>query len=67
MKKPEPKKIKYKLRIVADVEGEIEESGGLRENTGIEHFLTWAAEDIEDMLEGVCEIVEVKKIELEET
>lgn len=66
MKKQEPKKIKYKLRIVADIEGEIAESGGLRENTGIEHFLTWTAEDIERALGCVCEIVGVKKMELEE-
>lgn len=66
MKEKECKTIKYKIRIIADIEGELEEDHGLKEDTGIEKFLAWAAEDIEQELDGVCKIVGVKKVELEE-
>lgn len=58
--------IRYKIRMVVDIEGDIEETKDLREDTGIEPFIQWAAEDIEQALDGVCEIVSVKKVELED-
>lgn len=67
MKEQNLKAIKYKIRIVADIEGAISENGrSLKEDTGIEPFLAWAAEEIADKLEGECDIVGVKKVELEE-
>ena len=66
MKEKEHKTIRYKIRIIADIEGELDEDCGLIEDTSIEKFLTWAAEHIEHKLESTCDIVGVKKVELEE-
>lgn len=59
-------KIKYKIRMLVDIEGEIEETRKLRDDTGIEPFIQWASEDIEEKLDCICDIVGVKKVELEE-
>lgn len=61
-----PVKINYKIRMVVEVEGSIEDTRTLREDTGIEPFVQWACEDIEEKLNCVCDVVGVKKVELEE-
>lgn len=65
-KKEKTVEIKYKIRMIVDIEGCIEDTTTLRDDVGIEPFLQWAADDIEKRLECVCDIVGVKKIELEE-
>lgn len=59
------KSIRYKIRMIVDIKGEATTEDDLRENTGIEPYIVWAAEDIEEALDGVCEIVGVQKVELE--
>lgn len=57
--------IKYKIRMTVDIEGEVTTDLSLRESSGIEPYITWAAADIEKALDGECEIVGVQKVELE--
>ena len=59
-------KINYKIRMVVEIEGSIVDTKTLRDDTGIEPFVQWASDDIEEALDGVCKIVQVKKLELEE-
>ena len=61
-----PIKINYKIRMVVEIEGSLEDTRDLREDTGIEPFIQWASDDIEEALDGICKIVGVKKVELEE-
>lgn len=67
-KKEETKSVnlRYKLRLVVDIEGETNIPGPLENEYGIEAYCQWATEDIEENLDAVCSIVGVKKIELEE-
>ena len=67
-KKQESKEItlKYKIRMVVDIDGEIDGQTPLKEDTGIYPFMQWAVEDIESKLNCCCDIVDVKKVELEE-
>lgn len=67
MSKKEKKEmsIRYKIRMIVDIEGEASTDTDLRENTGIEPYIIWAAEGIEKALDGECEIVGVQKVELE--
>ena len=58
--------LKYKIRMVIDIEGEIDGQQSLKEDTGIYPFMQWAVEDIENKLKCDCDIIDVKKIELEE-
>jgi hypothetical protein len=57
--------VKYKIRMVVDVEGEIEGQPSLKDDTGIAPFIQWACDDIEEALENTCECVEVLKVDLE--
>lgn len=59
-------KVAYKIRMVIDIEGELEDERTLRDDTGIEPVIQWAADDIEEKLGCVCDIVGVKKVELEQ-
>ena len=52
--------------MVVEIEGSIVDTKTLRDDTGIEPFVQWASDDIEEALDGVCKIVQVKKVELEE-
>lgn len=61
-----PIKIKYKIKMVVEIEGSIEDTKTLRDDTGIEPFIQWASDDIEEALDGICKILQVKKVELEE-
>lgn len=57
--------IKYKIRMTVDIEGEVTTDLPLRESIGIEPYIDWAVNDIEKALDGECEIVGVRKVELE--
>ncbi len=59
------KSIRYKIRMIVDIEGEFATDVDLRESTGIDLYLYQAADNIETVLDGVCEIVGVQKVELE--
>lgn len=58
--------VKYKIRMIIDIDGEIDGQAPLSEDTGIYPFIQWAMEDIENKLGCTCDIVDVKKVELEE-
>lgn len=58
--------LKYKIRMVVDIDGEIDGQQPLKEDTSIYSFMQWAVEDIESQLKCTCDIIDVKKIELEE-
>lgn len=66
MAKKFPCTLKYKIRMVIDIEGEVDDERNLRDDTGIEPFIQWAADDIEEKLDGTCEIIKVTKVELED-
>lgn len=61
-----PYTLRYKIRMVIEIEGEVDDERDLRDDTGIEPFIQWAAEDIEGKLDGTCEIIKVTKVELED-
>ncbi len=56
----------YKIKMVVEIEGEIEGQPPLKDETGIYPMIKWAAEDIERQLNGICDIVDVKAVELKE-
>ncbi len=60
------REVAYKIRMVVEIKGSITAQPPLKEDTGIFPFLQWAVEDIEDKLDGICEIVDVKAVELRE-
>ncbi len=62
----EDREVAYKIRMVVEIEGSVTGQPPLKEDTGIYPFLQWAVEDIEDKLDGCCEIVDVKSVELRE-
>ena len=58
--------IKYKLRLVVDIEGDVEDTRCLRDDSGIEPFIQWFIQDLENALDANCDVKKVLKIELEE-
>lgn len=62
----EDRTISYKLRLVVDVNGEVNCQLPLAVDTGIYTFMQWTIEDIESKLKGTCDIVDVKRVELED-
>lgn len=58
--------LKYKIRMVIDIEGEVDGQSPLKEDTcSIYPFMQWTIEDIESKLKGICDVIDVKKVELE--
>ena len=66
MKQNNTVRIKYKIRAVIEFEGQTEDAIHLKDSIGIEPFLTWFADDVESRLDGICEVKEVQRIELEQ-
>ncbi len=58
--------ISYKIQMLVEIEGSVETDSTLIENTGIAPFIDWAIEDIEQKLKGECDVLAVKKVELEQ-
>lgn len=65
-KKQKDMTLRYKIRIVADIEGEVSGQPPLMEDTGIAPFISWAEDDISEKLQGECTVVGVKSVELKE-
>lgn len=65
-KKSKEVTLRYTLKLVVEVSGEVTGQKPLMEETGIYAFYRWAEEDIAEKLEGECEVLEVKAIQMEE-
>ena len=56
----------YKIRMVVDIQGEVSGQPPLKQDTGIYPFMEWAVNDIEQKLQGECEIIDVTAVELKQ-
>lgn len=57
--------IRYKLKLVVEVSGEID-GKPLMDEVAPYALYRWAEKDIAEKLEGECEVLEVKAIQMEE-
>lgn len=65
-KKSKEVTLRYKLKLVVEVSGEIEGQKPLMDDTEIYALYRWAEDDIAEKLDGVCEVLEVKAVQMEE-
>ena len=56
----------YKIRMVVDIQGEVSGQPPLKQDTGIYPFMEWVVNDIEQKLQGECEIIDVTAVELKQ-
>lgn len=66
---------KYKIKMIVEITGEIETlaendsvRGDLREgDAGIWRVVRWAQDDIEDRIEGTCEVLNILSCNMEQS